>query len=302
MKIKEKKLTRGLSKLQLAILFVLPSIFVIIFTLGYPIGYGAWLSFHDYSLIDGKEAPTFAGITNYIYAVTQDSLFWVSLKNTLLYAIGVVALSFIAGFSIALALNKPIAGRVFWRTLFFFPWVIPSVVVSLLFMWMFNANYGIVNYILLKLGFINEYMGWLISPNFAMLTLIIITAWKLAPFMMVMFLAGLQTIPKEQVEAAIVDGAKGVQVFRYVTIPNLREMIMIVTLMGMIWEFQDFTYIWVITKGGPVTATTTWPIYIYKTAFRFFDLGYASSMGVIWMIAILIFSIFYIKYLGYEEQ
>lgn len=301
MEIREKKLARGLSRLQLAILFVLPSIFVIIFTLGYPIGYGAWLSFHDYSLVGGKETPTFAGITNYIYAVTQDSLFWVALKNTLIYALGTVALSFIVGFSIALTLNKPITGRGFWRTLFFFPWVIPSVVVSLLFMWMFNANYGIVNYILLKLGLINEYMGWLINPNLAMLTLIIITAWKLTPFMMVMFLAGLQTIPKEQVEAAIVDGAKGVQVFRYIIIPNLREMIMIVTLMGMIWEFQDFTYIWVITKGGPITATTTWPIYIYKTAFRFFDLGYASSMGVIWMIVILIFSIFYIKYLGSEE-
>jgi multiple sugar transport system permease protein len=300
MEIREKKLARGLSRLQLAILFILPSIFVIIFTLGYPISYGAWLSFQEYSLV-GKEAPSFIGISNYIYAITQDSLFWVSLKNTLIYSIGTVALSFIVGFSIALTLNKPIAGRGFWRTLFFFPWVIPSVVVSLLFMWMFNANYGIVNYILLKLGLINEYMRWIISPNLAMLTLIIITAWKLTPFMMVMFLAGLQTIPKEQVEAAIVDGAKGIQIFRYVTIPNLREMIMIVTLMGMIWEFQDFTYIWVITKGGPITATTTWPIYIYKTAFRFFDLGYASSMGVIWMIAILILSIFYIKYLGSEE-
>lgn len=300
MEIREKKLARSLSRLQLAILFILPSIFVIIFTLGYPVGYGAWLSFQEYSLV-GKEAPSFIGISNYIYAITQDSLFWVSLKNTLIYSIGTVALSFIVGFSIALTLNKPIAGRGFWRTLFFFPWVIPSVVVSLLFMWMFNANYGIVNYILLKLGLINEYMRWIISPNLAMLTLIIITAWKLTPFMMVMFLAGLQTIPKEQVEAAIVDGARGIQIFRYVTIPNLREMIMIVTLMGMIWEFQDFTYIWVITKGGPVTATTTWPIYIYKTAFRFFDLGYASSMGVIWMIAILILSIFYIKYLGSEE-
>lgn len=300
MEIREKKMARGLSRLQLAILFILPSIFVIIFTLGYPISYGAWLSFQEYSLV-GKEAPSFIGISNYIYAITQDSLFWVSLKNTLIYSIGTVALSFIVGFSIALTLNKPIAGRGFWRTLFFFPWVIPSVVVSLLFMWMFNANYGIVNYILLKLGLINEYMRWIISPNLAMLTLIIITAWKLTPFMMVMFLAGLQTIPKEQVEAAIVDGARGIQIFRYVTIPNLREMIMIVTLMGMIWEFQDFTYIWVITKGGPVTATTTWPIYIYKTAFRFFDLGYASSMGVIWMIAILILSIFYIKYLGSEE-
>ena len=300
MEIRKKKLASGLSRLQLAILFILPSIFVIIFTLGYPISYGAWLSFQEYSLV-GKEAPSFTGISNYIYAITQDSLFWVSLKNTLIYSIGTVALSFIVGFSIALTLNKPIAGRGFWRTLFFFPWVIPSVVVSLLFMWMFNANYGIVNYVLLKLGLINEYMRWIISPNLAMLTLIIITAWKLTPFMMVMFLAGLQTIPKEQVEAAIVDGARGIQIFRYVTIPNLREMIMIVTLMGMIWEFQDFTYIWVITKGGPVTATTTWPIYIYKTAFRFFDLGYASSMGVIWMIAILILSIFYIKYLGSEE-
>jgi multiple sugar transport system permease protein len=291
---------RGLSKLQLAILFVLPSIFVIIFTLGYPIGYGAWLSFYDYSLV-GEEVPNFIGIANYIHAVTQDSLFWVSLKNTLIYSFGTVSLSFIIGFSIALALNKPIAGRGFWRTLFFFPWVIPSVVVSLLFMWMFNANYGIVNFILLKLGLISQYKGWLINPNLAMLTLILITAWKLTPFMMVMLLSGLQTVSKDQIEAAIVDGAKEIQVFRYVTIPNLREMIMIVTLMGIIWEFQDFTYIWVITKGGPITSTTTWPIYIYKNAFRFFDLSYGSSMGVIWMLAILIFSIFYIKYLGREE-
>lgn len=291
-----------LSGLRLVIIFLLPSIFVVMFTLGYPICYGIWISLQKYSLIGGREEAFFVGISNFLYAFIRDPLFWESLKNTLIYSLGTVGVSFIVGFSIALALHKPIAGRGFWRTLFFFPWVVPGVVVSLLFMWMFNANYGVINYFLLKLGVIEEYIGWLLRPNLAMLVLILITSWKLSPFMMVMLLAGLQTIPKEQVEAAIVDGASGIQLFRYVTIPHLKEVIMIVTLIGLIWEFQEFTYIWVITKGGPVTATTTLPIYIYKTAFRFYDMGYASAIGVIWMVSVLIFSIFYIKYLGAEES
>jgi len=231
-----------------------------------------------------------------------DKLFWESLGHTLVYAFGVMIISFVIGFALALLLNRKIRFRGIFRTLFFIPWVVPSVVISLLGMWMFNQSYGVINYLLQALGLIKEFLPWLQRTNLAMWTVIIVTVWKTFPFMMIMLLSGLQTIPREQVEAALIDGANRLQVFRHVTLPNLQEIIMIVTLLDIIWEFQDFTFIWILTKGGPVNATTTWPIYVYRTAFKTYEVGYASAIGTLWLIALAIFSVFYVRIVGAREE
>lgn len=312
-------MTYSQRKVRTAILLLLPAFLAMIGTIVFPLLNGVRLSFYKYNLTNPEAGERFFGLRNFQRLLTikevefndafpfievrfADRLFWESLGNTLVYAFGVMGISFVIGFALALLLNRDIVLRGFFRTLFFIPWVVPSVVVALLAMWMFNQSYGVINYILQAAGIIKEFLPWLQRTDLAMWTVIIVTVWKTFPFMMVMLLSGLQTIPQEQIDAARIDGANSLQVFRHVTLPNLQEIIMIVTLLEIIWEFQNFTFIWILTKGGPVNATTTWPIYVYRTAFKAYEVGYASAIGTLWLIALGIFSIFYIRIVGTREE
>ncbi|MGQ9626417.1 MAG: carbohydrate ABC transporter permease [Anaerolineae bacterium] len=312
-------MTYSQRKVRTAILLLLPAFLAMMGTIVFPLLNGVRLSFYKYNLTNPEAGERFFGLRNFQRLLTikevefndafpfievrfADRLFWESLGNTLVYAFGVMGISFVIGFALALLLNRDILLRGFFRTLFFIPWVVPSVVVALLAMWMFNQSYGVINYILQAAGIIKEFLPWLQRTDLAMWTVIIVTVWKTFPFMMVMLLSGLQTIPQEQIDAARIDGANSLQVFRHVTLPNLQEIIMIVTLLEIIWEFQNFTFIWILTKGGPVNATTTWPIYVYRTAFKAYEVGYASAIGTLWLIALGIFSVFYIRIVGTREE
>ncbi|MFB0547102.1 MAG: carbohydrate ABC transporter permease [Anaerolineae bacterium] len=312
-------MTYSQRRIRTAILLLLPAILAMMGTIVLPLLNGVRLSFYKYSLTNPEAGERFFALRNFQRLLTikrvdfkdafpfikvrfADKLFWESLGHTLVYAFGVMIISFVIGFILALLLNRDIRLRGFFRTLFFLPWVTPSVVVSLLAMWMFNQSYGVVNYVLQAVGLIREFLPWLQRTDLAMWTVIMVTVWKTFPFMMIMLLAGLQTISQEQIDAARIDGANSLQVFRHVTLPNLREIIMIVTLLDIIWEFQDFTFIWILTRGGPVNATTTWPIYVYRTAFKTYEVGYASAIGTLWLIALAIFSVLYIRIVGVREE
>ncbi|NPV53917.1 MAG: sugar ABC transporter permease [Firmicutes bacterium] len=279
---------------------ILPALVIMAFTIGFPLASGVRLGFFRYFLTDITGENRFIGLGNFANLL-RDRAFYVSFYRTVEYAAGVVVLSFIIGFALALLLNQDIHMRGVFRSLFLVPWIVPYVVVSLLFMWILNANYGVFNVILSNIGLIKHFRGWLIEPRLAMPSVILATAWKTYPFFMLMLLAGLQTVPAEQYEAATIDGAGVIQRFLYVTWPNLREIIMIVTLLEFIWEFQNFTLIWVLTKGGPIDATNIWPVHIYKTAFKEFNMGYGSAMGVLWLVFLLIFSLGYIRVVGGKE-
>jgi len=291
---------RGLSSKTLGMLLITPSLIIIAVTMIYPLINVIYLSFTKSFLIDPTGSYTFIGIKNYLL-LFRNPVFWIALKNTLFYVGGTVSFEFLIGFALALLLNQQIKYRTTFRGLFMLPWITPSVVVALLTMWVFNSEFGVVNYILKSLGIISRYRGWLKESSLAMPTILSVTVWKMFPFMLVVLLAGLQTIPEEQIEAARVDGANAIQRFLHITLPHMREIIMIVTLLEFIWMFQYITIIWTTTKGGPIYATTTLPVLIYRSAFKDYNMGYAASIGVFWLGFLILFSIFYIKVVGEKD-
>lgn len=282
------------------ILLIIPSLAVITVVMFYPLFYAFYLSFYRCFLTD-PGGRTFFGMGNYERMIRTPE-FWIAFKNTLVYVGGVVFLELIIGFAIAMLLNLEIKYRNIFRALFMFPWVTPSVVVALLTLWMFNRDFGVVNVILKGLGIITSFKPWIKDPSLAMFTMLIVTTWKFFPFMLIVLLAGLQTIPVQEMEAARIDGANAMQRFLHITLPHMRELIMIVTLLEFIWNFQYITVIWNTTKGGPVYATTTFPVLIYRAAFREFNLGYGASIGVFWLLFLLAFAIIYIRVIGGREE
>ncbi len=283
-----------------AILLITPSLVIITLMMIYPLIDTIYTSFTRFFLIDPAGGKTFIGLKNYIH-LAKSGIFWIGFKNTLVYVGGAVFIEFLLGFSLALLLNQEIKYRGTLRGLFMLPWITPSVVVALLTRWLFNSHFGAVNAALKGLGLIDSFKGWIIEPSLAMPTMLMATVWKMFPFMLVVLLAGLQTIPEEQMEAARVDGANAIQRFLHITLPNMREIIMIVTLLEFIWMFQYITVIWATTKGGPIYATTTFPVLIYRAAFKDYNLGYAASMGVFWLGFLLLFCVFYVRVVGEKE-
>lgn len=290
-----------LSSRMLGVLLITPSLVIIVSIMVYPLINIIYLSFTRSFLIDPTRSYSFIGIKNYLL-LFGNPVFWIALKNTLIYVGGAVFLEFVIGFGIALLLNQQISYRTTFRGLFMLPWITPSVVVAFLTMWVFNSHFGVVNYILKSLGIISQSLGWLKDPSLAMPTILIVTVWKMFPFMVVVLLAGLQTIPEVQVEAAKIDGAGSLQRFLHITLPHMRELIMIITLLEFIWLFQYITIIWTTTKGGPIYATTTLPVLIYRSAFKDYNMGYAASIGVFWLSFLLLFSVFYVKVMGKKED
>ncbi|NGN63117.1 sugar ABC transporter permease [Streptomyces sp. A7024] len=236
---------------------------------------------------------TWAGLQNYADVLNRD--FWPVLQNTLVFTVGATAIPFVIGFALALALNSGLKGSGFLRGLFLFPWVIPGVVVSFLWMWIFNANYGVLNGALMKIGIIEESVSWLGEPTTAMLAVIITKTWASFPWMMVMLLAGLQTVPRELHEAAAVDGAGAVRRFFAVTWPGVRAVAAITILLEFIWNFQHFDTIYVLTGGGPAGATETFAVAVYQDAFKGYDLGHATALGGLWMLLLLVLVGVYLK-------
>ncbi|WP_419999792.1 carbohydrate ABC transporter permease [Streptomyces boninensis] len=236
---------------------------------------------------------TWAGLQNYADVLDRD--FWPVLQHTLVFTVGATAIPFVIGFALALALNSGLKGSGFLRGLFLFPWVIPGVVVSFLWMWIFNANYGVLNGALMKAGIIDESISWLGEPTTAMLAVIITKTWASFPWMMVMLLAGLQTVPRELHEAAAVDGAGAVRRFFAVTWPGVRAVAAITVLLEFIWNFQHFDTIYVLTGGGPAGATETFAVAVYQDAFKGYDLGHATALGGLWMLLLLVLVGVYLK-------
>jgi multiple sugar transport system permease protein len=236
---------------------------------------------------------TFVGLQNYVDVLSKD--FWPVLQHTLVFTAGATIAPFVIGFALALALNSGLKGSGFLRGLFLFPWVLPGVVVSFLWMWIFNANYGVLNGVLLKAGLIEQSVTWLGQPATAMLAVIVTKTWATFPWMMVMLLAGLQTVDRELHEAAAVDGAGAVRRFLAVTWPAVRGVAAVVILLELIWNFQHFDTIYVLTGGGPAGATETFAVAVYQSAFKGFDLGHATALGGLWMLLLVVLVAVYLK-------
>ncbi|MDX5573986.1 sugar ABC transporter permease [Streptomyces sp. ID01-9D] len=274
-----------------ALLLTAPGIALFAAIIFYPLLSALFTGFFRQDLrLPGRE---FVGLDNFAYWLNGD-LFTI-LEQTLVFTVGATLAPFAVGFALALALNTGIRGSGFLRGMFLFPWVIPGVVVSFLWMWIFNANYGVLNGVLVQAGIIEESVAWLGRPGTAMLAVIVTKTWASFPWMMVMLLAGLQTVPKELHEAASMDGAGAIRRFFAVTWPQVRGVASIVLLLEFIWNFQHFDTIYVLTGGGPAGTTETFATAVYQTAFSGFDIGRATALGGLWMVLLLLLVVVYLR-------
>lgn len=267
---------RQMRKQWSAYLFLAPTMILFgIFTV-LAVIYAFYLSFHEWNILE--PAKPFVGLDNYS-RLLGDQRFGGAIVNTLYYTAASVPLTMGLGLLIALLLNNQIRARGFFRTLFYLPVVTPLVIAAIIWKWVYNGDFGLLNYYLIQLGIIDEPLRWLADPNLAMPAVIITSVWKSVGFSMVVYLAGLQSIPEDFYDAAKVDGAVGWQRLKDITIPLLSSTTLFLAVVSVLGAFQVFTEIFIMTNGGPLGRTTTIVYHIYQTAFKFFDMGYASAMA-----------------------
>ncbi len=255
-------------------LFVAPWIIgFVMFTLGAMLT-SAWMSLHRWNLLT---APDWVGPANYRKALMHDPLFWKSLSNTAYYAFLSVPLRMALSLFFAVLLNQKVRGLAVFRTIFYLPSVVTGVATSMLWIMLLNPDVGGINFVLRTLGVAHP-PGWLTSEQWAMPGLILMSLWAVGS-MMLIFLAGLQSVPNELLDAARVDGAGGWMHFRHVTLPLLTPSILFNLVVSVIGAFQVFTQSFIMTGGGPANATLTYVLYLYRNAFEFFKMGYASALA-----------------------
>ena len=259
-----------------AYLFLSPGLILFsVFTLGALI-FAFYLTFHQWDIIS-QDRP-FIGLDNYSRMI-EDEDYRQSIINTAYYTGATVPLTMGIGLLVALMLNQPIRARGLLRTLYFMPVVTPFVVVAIIWKWLYNGDFGLFNYYLLKTHLIDEPLLWLSDKNLAMPAVVLMSVWSGVGFSMVIYLAGLQSIPQELYDAAKVDGAGAWARFRHITVPMLAPTTLFLMVMGIIGSFQVFTQIFIMTNGGPVDRTTTMVFFIYEAAFKFYEMGYASTLA-----------------------
>jgi multiple sugar transport system permease protein len=285
-------LARRLSRHWSDYLYVLPSLLVMLLVIGYPLVYTVWLSFHATPPRTGDWV--FNGVQNY-RDILGDPKFWRITANTFYWTIGSTLFAFILGFGAALALHNPFPGRGVVRAILLIPWVISAVAAAYVWRWILHSDYGLVTGTLMEWGLIDRPLVLLDNKNRVMPTLIMVNVWKEFPFVMVMLTAGLQTVPEGLLRAARVDGASTWNQFRHVTLPHLRGVILITTLLLIVINLNSFTLVWLMTGGGPANASHLWITEIYNIAFRTLQYGLASAFSVILFIIMLALGYFYVK-------
>ena len=261
--------------------------------LAYPVLRGITLSFFDTRLLRYAQGR-FIGLDNYV-RLASDPYFWNSVWVTLVYSAAVTASTYAVGLGLALLLNRRMPGRGLLRTIIIMPWAIPEVVAVLIFVWLLDAQYGVINYVLVEAGLLRAPAAWLSDADLAMPALVLVTCWQQFPLAMLILLAGLQTVPRELYEAAMSDGAGRWAVFRHVTMPGLRSVNLVLVLMLVLNSFRRVTVIYAMTAGGPARATETLSILTYNTAFQYQRLGYAAAVGTMLLLILLVLSLVYMR-------
>ncbi|WP_255298505.1 carbohydrate ABC transporter permease [Brevibacillus dissolubilis] len=286
----------------IAYMFLAPVIIVMALLVFYPLIQGVMYSFTDmgqYNMGSKFAPPTweFIGFKNYtdLFAsiAAPESVFRDVLIQTMIWTFVNVFFHFVIGLGLALLLNREIKGRGIYRMLLMVPWAVPSFVSAFSWTWMYNEKYGLLNLLLTKLSL--PTIPWLGDSFWAMTSVIIVNVWVGVPFMMVTLLGGMQSIPTSLYEAAKVDGASAFQQFWNITLPLLRPVAATATMLGVIWTFNMFNIIYLVTRGGPVRSTEILVTYAYREAFQNWNFGVASTYGVVILSFLVVFSIFHSK-------
>ena len=269
-----------------------PALLLMLLIVAYPLFQALRLSLFDASLLRPDRAR-FVGLTNYLN-VLRDPLFLRSLLNSTIWVVGCVTLQFTIGMLGALLLNREFPGRGLVRGLSLIPWATSGVLVSLMWTWMLDGNYGVINDILVRLGLISQYRPWLALP-ISLGGVIAANVWQGAPFFAVMLLAAMQSVPQELYEAARIDGAGRFQQFRSVTIPLIMPTIVITTMLRIVWTANYMDLVFVMTGGGPGNASIILPVLSYITAYKKLKVGEATAMAVLQAILLIITVFVYVR-------
>ena len=278
-------------ELLLPVLFVAPALAVLLSLSIYPLIYSVTISLQ-------RETASGASWSLQNFArLATDSFFLTAMAHTFVYAIAALTFELLLGLGLALLLHNRIRGRGLFRASLLVPMMLPTVVVGVVWRLMLNPNFGAVNGTLKQLGIDTEGLTWTASPRLAMLSVIAVDVWQWTPFVFLVLLAGLQAIPQEPYEAALIDGSSRWQTFLHVTLPLLKPSILIVLLLRTMDLLRVFDQIFILTEGGPGFATETISLYIYRTAFRFFDFGYAAAMSFVLLALTNVISAIYIRFL-----
>jgi multiple sugar transport system permease protein len=262
-----------------------------IFTV-FSLAFAFYLTFREWNILE-PEKP-FIGLQNYRDMIGDED-FRRSVINTFYFTGASVPLGMSVGLGVALLLNQPLRGRTVLRTLYFLPVVTPFVVAAIVWKWLYNGDFGPINYYLLKTHLISEPLLWLSDKNLAMPAVVLMSVWTSVGFSMVVYLAALQGVPAELYESARIDGAGAWARFRYVTLPMLAPSTLFLMVMGIIGSFQVFTQIYIMTSGGPVNRTSTMVYYIYESAFKFYEMGYASTLAYALFVLLLVFTVIQLR-------
>lgn len=288
----------ALSDRQLGVLFLVPFVLVAAVFVLYPAAEAVRLAF--YTKLPFRPTLTFVGLDNFRY-VLDDPVFWAAARQAVVWTGASIVLQTVFGVGIALLLNQAVRGINVFRGLLLFPYMVPTVVIALIWRWMFNPEFGIVNAGLRGTGLVAENIYWLSDPTWAMVSTILLNVWKFTPFVVICVLARLQTIPPELDEAAQVDGAGPGQRFRHVTLPQLKTVLAVVVVFRTIWTFNKFEEIYLLTRGGPGTSTFNLAVYAFEQATANLRLGVAAATGVIMLVFLFAGSVFYLRLVRQEE-
>lgn len=239
----------------------------------------------------------FIGLENYRFLLS-DLRFWNSLWNTFYFTVVSVSLELLLGLGIALLLERSFPGRGWIRALIIIPWAIPTVVSARMWEWLFNGDFGLFNFLLMRSGIIIQPVNWLGDPFWGMHGIITMEVWKTTPFVAILLMAGLQTIPRDLYRAAKVDGASTWNIFIHITLPSLKPIIFVVLLFRTMDAFRVFDAVYVLTGGGPANTTETLSVYAYKVLFQTLQFGYGSTIATATFLCVIVMSLFYLKLLG----
>jgi ABC-type sugar transport system permease subunit len=262
---------------RMGFLFVLPIVVLVLALVAYPFCYAVYLSMTRKFV---GVPPVFVGFDNYI-RLAGDGFFRRAVWNSFVFTFASVTAKFVLGMLMAIVLTSRIRYRSVFTGLLLIPWVAPTVVSALNFLWIYDGSLGVLNYLLVKVfRILPQGVGWLSEPGTAMASVIFVNVWRGFPFFGISFLAGMKAIPGELYEAAAADGANALQRFRHVTLPGLRNIAIIVTLLSTIWTFNDFAIVYILTKGGPGGATQVIPVFTYEMAFGAQRLGDAIAVAL----------------------
>jgi raffinose/stachyose/melibiose transport system permease protein len=279
-------------------LWILPAVALFLVFRLYPMAFGLYLSLNEW---DGVKPMVFRGLENYRQAIFEDATFRLALWHNVVFAVGTVIGKNAIAIVLAVLLNGEMRGRTFFRTTLFMPVVMSFVVVGLLWGWIFNFQFGLLNNLLVAVGLEDRRVDWLGNPALALFSLIGVDIWKWYGFHLVIYLAGLQNIPPTLYEAAMIDGASGWQQFRRVTLPLLRPIVVVNVTLALMGAFNVFDLIYVMTQGGPANSTNVVMIHAYLQGFKFYQMGYAAAISYVLMAVVIVLSGLQIRLLRGES-